>query len=70
MDIYIRIFPIAIPSPPLNQQNLPSPLPPRNKWATYSIDNSYWNNIIALSVGYANVPIFQRIGEMVKNIDI
>ena len=69
--IYIRIFPIVIPSPPLNQQNLSSSPPTRNKWAIYSIDNSCWNNIsIAFSAGYANVPIFQRIGEMVQNIDI
>ena len=46
MDIYSN-FPHRYPVPPLNQQNLPSPPPARNKWAIYSIDNSCWNNIIA-----------------------
>ena len=69
--IYIQIFPIAIPCPPQSTKSTLAPLPPRNKWAIYSIDNSCWNNIIniiALSAGYANVPFFQRIGEMVQNI--
>ena len=68
--IFIRIFPIAIPSQPLNQQNLPSPPPALKQMSDLLQSNSCWNNSIALSAGYANVHIFQRIGEMVKNIDI
>ena len=70
MDIYSN-FPHCYPVPaPQSTKSTLAPPPPRNKWAIYSIANSCWNNIIALSVGYANVPIFQRIGEMVQNIDI
>ena len=68
--LFIRIFPIAIPSQPLNQQNLPSPPPAPKQMSDLLHSNSCWNNIIALSAGYANVHIFQRIGEMVQNIDI
>ena len=67
MDIYSN-FPHCYPVPAPINKIYPRPLPPRNKWAIYSIDNSCWNNIIALSDGYANVPFFQRIGEMVQNI--
>ena len=68
--IFILIFPIAIPSQPLNQQKLPSPPPAPKQMSDLLHSNSCWNNKIALSAGYANVHIFQRIGEMVKNIDI
>ena len=68
--IFIRIFPIAIPSQPLSQQNLPSPPPAPKQMSDLLHSNSCWNNIIALSAGYANVHIFQRISEMVQNIDI
>ena len=68
--LFIRIFPIAIPFQPLNQQNLPSPPPAPKQMSDLLHSNSCWNNIIALSAGYANVHIFQRIGEMVQNIDI
>ena len=69
MDI-IEFSPVLFRPRPSINKIYPRPLPPRNKWAIYSIDNSCWNNIIALSAGYANVPIFQRISEMVQNIDI
>ena len=69
--IFIRIFPIAIPSQPLNQQNLPSPLQPRNKWPIYSIV-IHAETILSLFQLDTQMFIFfnASIGEMVQNIDI
>ena len=64
--IFIPIFPIAIPSQPLNQQILPSPPPAPKQMSDLLHSNSCWNNSIALSAGYTNVHIFQRIGEMAR----
>ena len=69
MDIYSN-FPhcYPVPAPQSTKSTLAPPAPKQTSDLLHS--NSFWNNSIALSAGYANVHIFQRIGEMVKNIDI
>ena len=64
--IFIRIFPIAILSQPLNRQNLPTPPPAPKQMSDLLHSDSCWNNSIALSAGYTNVHIFQSIGEMAR----
>ena len=64
--IFIRIFPIAILSQPLNRQNLPTPPPAPKQMSDLLHSGSCWNNSIALSAGYTNVHIFQSIGEMAR----
>ena len=69
MDIYSN-FPhcYPVPAPQKTKSALAPPAPKQMSDLLHS--NSCWNNSIALSAGYANVHIFQRIGEMVKHIDI
>ena len=59
---------LSHPSPSINKIYPRPSRPETDERLLHS--NSCWNNCIALSAGYANIHIFQRIGEMVKNIDI
>ena len=69
MDIYSN-FPhcYPVPDPQSTKSTLAPPAPKQMSYLLHS--NSCWNNIIALSAGYANVHISQRIGEMVQKMDI